>query len=181
MDFRKWKPIINRKRACMLLPLVCFKHCPLSWVFCSSFNWICFGIDGPCTLEPQEGYCHDQIVQILWRICMILIPKSIHTWNTWFCSTQCIDASVLGYMFFQVPQKSKVMHLVWFSEMLIWFDQMIPLSGSTRVGRIVMAAAAKHLTPITLELGGKCPAVVDCNIKLQVRSFEYNDNNTLCF
>lgn len=34
-------------------------------------------------------------------------------------------------------------------------------TGSSRVGRIVMTAAAKHLTPITLELGGKCPAVVD--------------------
>ncbi|XP_061350237.1 aldehyde dehydrogenase family 3 member F1-like [Gastrolobium bilobum] len=34
-------------------------------------------------------------------------------------------------------------------------------TGNARVGRIVMSAAAKHLTPITLELGGKCPAVVD--------------------
>ncbi|KAK4791191.1 hypothetical protein SAY86_031604 [Trapa natans] len=34
-------------------------------------------------------------------------------------------------------------------------------TGSTRVGRIVMTAAAKHLTPVTLELGGKCPAIVD--------------------
>ncbi|PIA42769.1 hypothetical protein AQUCO_02000311v1 [Aquilegia coerulea] len=34
-------------------------------------------------------------------------------------------------------------------------------TGSTRVGRAVMTAAAKHLTPVTLELGGKCPAVVD--------------------
>ncbi|KAK4254895.1 hypothetical protein QN277_007971 [Acacia crassicarpa] len=34
-------------------------------------------------------------------------------------------------------------------------------TGSPRVGRIVMSAAAKHLTPVTLELGGKCPAVVD--------------------
>ncbi|XP_058199345.1 aldehyde dehydrogenase family 3 member F1-like isoform X2 [Rhododendron vialii] len=33
--------------------------------------------------------------------------------------------------------------------------------GSARVGKIVMTAAAKHLTPVTLELGGKCPAVVD--------------------
>lgn len=34
-------------------------------------------------------------------------------------------------------------------------------TGSARVGRIVMAAAAKHLTPVALELGGKCPAIVD--------------------
>ncbi|KAG9441769.1 hypothetical protein H6P81_017623 [Aristolochia fimbriata] len=34
-------------------------------------------------------------------------------------------------------------------------------TGSARIGRIVMAAAVKHLTPVTLELGGKCPALLD--------------------
>ncbi|XP_062172779.1 aldehyde dehydrogenase family 3 member F1-like isoform X2 [Alnus glutinosa] len=34
-------------------------------------------------------------------------------------------------------------------------------TGSERIGRLVMSAAVKHLTPVTLELGGKCPAIVD--------------------
>jgi aldehyde dehydrogenase (NAD+) len=34
-------------------------------------------------------------------------------------------------------------------------------TGNGRVGRIVMEAAARHLTPVTLELGGKNPAIVD--------------------
>lgn len=34
-------------------------------------------------------------------------------------------------------------------------------TGNGRVGRIVMEAAAKHLSPVTLELGGKSPAIVD--------------------
>ena len=34
-------------------------------------------------------------------------------------------------------------------------------TGNGRVGRVVMEAAAKHLTPVTLELGGKSPAIVD--------------------
>jgi aldehyde dehydrogenase (NAD+) len=34
-------------------------------------------------------------------------------------------------------------------------------TGSTRVGKLVMAAAAKHLSSITLELGGKSPVIVD--------------------
>ncbi len=34
-------------------------------------------------------------------------------------------------------------------------------TGGTAVGRIVMEAAAKHLTPVTLELGGKSPCIVD--------------------
>lgn len=34
-------------------------------------------------------------------------------------------------------------------------------TGSTRVGKLVMAAAAKHLSSVTLELGGKSPTLVD--------------------
>ncbi|XWS45499.1 hypothetical protein CRYUN_Cryun15aG0141500 [Craigia yunnanensis] len=34
-------------------------------------------------------------------------------------------------------------------------------TGSPRVGRLVMTAAARYLTPVTLELGGKCPAILD--------------------
>ncbi|GMH00050.1 hypothetical protein Nepgr_001889 [Nepenthes gracilis] len=45
-----------------------------------------------------------------------------------------------------------LLHLKW---------DKIFFTGSKQVGRIVMAAAAEHLTPVTLELGGKCPAIVD--------------------
>lgn len=40
------------------------------------------------------------------------------------------------------------------------FDHIF-YTGNGTVGRIVMAAAAKHLTPVTLELGGKSPVFVD--------------------
>lgn len=40
------------------------------------------------------------------------------------------------------------------------FDHVF-FTGSTRVGRIVMKAAAEHPTSVTLELGGKSPAIVD--------------------
>ncbi len=39
------------------------------------------------------------------------------------------------------------------------FDHLL-FTGSSQTGRAVMAAAAKNLTPVTLELGGKSPAVV---------------------
>lgn len=39
------------------------------------------------------------------------------------------------------------------------FDTIF-FTGSTRIGRAVMSAAARHLTPVTLELGGKCPCIV---------------------
>ncbi|WP_417689998.1 aldehyde dehydrogenase family protein [Pseudidiomarina sp.] len=50
------------------------------------------------------------------------------------------------------------------------FDHIM-YTGGGRVGRIVMEAAAKHLTPVTLELGGKSPAVVldDADIKTAAR------------
>ena len=40
------------------------------------------------------------------------------------------------------------------------FDHIF-YTGNGRVGRVVMEAAAKHLTPVTLELGGKSPVIVD--------------------
>lgn len=40
------------------------------------------------------------------------------------------------------------------------FDHLM-FTGSTRVGRIVAAEAGKNLTPVTLELGGKSPTIVD--------------------
>ncbi|CAL9058258.1 aldehyde dehydrogenase family 3 member H1-like isoform X1 [Musa acuminata AAA Group] len=47
------------------------------------------------------------------------------------------------------------------------FDKIL-YTGNARVGRIVMTAAAKHLTPVVLELGGKCPVLVDSNVDIKV-------------
>jgi aldehyde dehydrogenase (NAD+) len=41
-------------------------------------------------------------------------------------------------------------------------------TGSTRVGQVVMEAAAKHLTPVTLELGGKSPTIIAADANLPV-------------
>lgn len=41
-------------------------------------------------------------------------------------------------------------------------------TGGESVGKIVMRAAAEHLTPVTLELGGKSPCIVDANTNLAV-------------
>lgn len=42
------------------------------------------------------------------------------------------------------------------------FDHLF-FTGSTAVGKLVAQAAAQHLTPVTLELGGKSPALVDAS------------------
>lgn len=50
------------------------------------------------------------------------------------------------------------------------FDHIF-FTGSGNVGKVIMTAAAKHLTPVTLELGGKSPAFVskDANISVVAR------------
>ncbi len=45
------------------------------------------------------------------------------------------------------------------------FDHLL-FTGSTSIGRQVMRAAAENLTPVTLELGGKSPAIVSANVPL---------------
>lgn len=46
------------------------------------------------------------------------------------------------------------------------FDHIF-FTGSTKVGQIVMEAAAKNLTPVTLELGGKSPAIVTAHADIK--------------
>ena len=50
------------------------------------------------------------------------------------------------------------------------FDKIF-FTGSVQVGKIVYQAAARHLTPVTLELGGKSPAIVtdDCQLETSVK------------
>jgi coniferyl-aldehyde dehydrogenase len=46
------------------------------------------------------------------------------------------------------------------------FDHLI-FTGGARVGRLVMKAASDHLVPVTLELGGKSPAIIDRGYALE--------------
>jgi acyl-CoA reductase-like NAD-dependent aldehyde dehydrogenase len=54
------------------------------------------------------------------------------------------------------------------TELLKHSWDLIFYTGNSSVGKVVMAAAAKHLTPVVLELGGKCPAIVSDNSDLDV-------------
>ncbi|KAH7693519.1 Protein ALH-4 a, partial [Aphelenchoides avenae] len=47
------------------------------------------------------------------------------------------------------------------------FDHIV-YTGCASVAKVIMAAAAKHLTPVTLELGGKCPAIVESDADIGV-------------
>ncbi|KAH9933554.1 aldehyde dehydrogenase [Epithele typhae] len=58
-----------------------------------------------------------------------------------------------------VPETTKILELPW--------DHIL-YTGNGRVGRIVATAAARHLTPTTLELGGKNPVVIDPRVDLDL-------------
>ena len=56
------------------------------------------------------------------------------------------------------------------SKLLEYRWDYIFFTGSVRIGKIVASAAAKHLTPTTLELGGKNPCIIDDTIDLRLAS-----------
>ncbi len=83
-----------------------------------------------------------------------------------FCSNvikelieETFDPQYLAYVEGKVPETTLLLKQK--------FDHIF-FTGSPRVGAIVMAAAAKHLTPVTLELGGKSPCIVHSNAKLDI-------------
>jgi len=47
------------------------------------------------------------------------------------------------------------------------FDHIF-YTGNSVVGKLIMEAAAKNLTPVTLELGGKSPCYIDKNCDLSI-------------
>ncbi|KAG6852860.1 hypothetical protein C0991_008495 [Blastosporella zonata] len=63
-----------------------------------------------------------------------------------------LDGSAYRVVLGAVPEVTKLLELQW---------DHIFYTGNGRIARIISAAAAKHLTPLTLELGGKSPVIVD--------------------
>jgi aldehyde dehydrogenase (NAD+) len=64
------------------------------------------------------------------------------------------------------------------------FDHIF-FTGAPSIGKVVMAAAAKHLTSVTLELGGKSPTIIDAsaNLKDAARNImwsKYTNNGQTC-
>lgn len=72
---------------------------------------------------------------------------------------QYMDSSAIKVIEGGVPETTALLDQKW---------DKIFYTGNGKVGRIILAAAAKHLTPVALELGGKSPVVVDSNTNLKV-------------
>ncbi|KAF7760966.1 hypothetical protein Agabi119p4_10375 [Agaricus bisporus var. burnettii] len=72
---------------------------------------------------------------------------------------QYFDSDVFAVVNGAIPETTKLLDLPW---------GHILFTGNGRVGRIVSEAAAKHLTPVSLELGGKSPVFIDPNCDLEL-------------
>lgn len=75
---------------------------------------------------------------------------------------QYLDTQAFSVVEGAIPETTALLELP--------FDHIM-YTGNGAVGKIVMTAAAKHLTPVTLELGGKSPVYIDssANIKITVQ------------
>ena len=72
---------------------------------------------------------------------------------------QYLDREAVSVVTGGVPETTALLELHW---------DHIFFTGGTSIGKIVMAAAAKNLTPVVLELGGKSPAIVHASADLKV-------------
>ena len=81
-------------------------------------------------------------------------------------------SKLIKYIIEKVFEKSHVLVIEGAAEtaskLLEYRWDYIFFTGSVRIGKIVAAAAAKTLTPITLELGGKNPCIIDDTIDLKL-------------
>ncbi len=75
---------------------------------------------------------------------------------------ECLDQDCIRIVEGGVEASGKLLSMPW--------DHIV-FTGGEQVAKIVMAAAAKHLTPVTLELGGKSPCIVlpDADLDITAR------------
>jgi aldehyde dehydrogenase (NAD+) len=94
--------------------------------------------------------------------CVVLKPSEVAPATSHLLATvlpKYIDSACLAVFEGGVPETTALL--------AEHFDHIF-YTGSGTVGRVVMTAAAKNLTPVTLELGGKSPCIVDASTNLDV-------------
>jgi aldehyde dehydrogenase (NAD+) len=94
--------------------------------------------------------------------CAVLKPSELAPATSRLCAEllpRYLDPDCFAVVEGAVPETTALLDQPW--------DHVF-FTGSTRVGKVVMAAAARHLTPVTLELGGKSPCIVDRDVDIGV-------------
>lgn len=140
----------------------------------------------PLTLFPGKSYIHPEpygVVLIVspWnypiQLCLSPVVGAIAAGNRvvikpseFAASTSRVIESILSKIF--SPDELKVVEggLEETQTLLKQRFDYIFFTGSTAVGKIMMKAAAEYLTPVTLELGGKSPCLIEETANLDVAS-----------
>ncbi|KAF6765618.1 Aldehyde/histidinol dehydrogenase [Ephemerocybe angulata] len=108
---------------------------PWNYPIILTFQPLCGAIAAGCPalIKPSE------VVPTFSKLLAELVPKYL-------------DPAAYRVALGGIPEITKILELKW---------AHIFYTGNGRVARIISAAAAKHLTPMTLELGGKSPVIID--------------------
>jgi aldehyde dehydrogenase (NAD+) len=94
--------------------------------------------------------------------CAVLKPSEVTVHTSRALATilpRYLDQDAFAVVEGGIPETTELLEQRW--------DHIL-YTGNERVGGIVMTAAAKHLTPVTLELGGKSPCLIDRSADLEV-------------
>ena len=94
--------------------------------------------------------------------CAVMKPSEVTTHTSAALASilpRYLDRDAFAVVEGGIPETTELLEQV--------FDHIL-YTGNERVGRIVMTAAAKHLTPVTLELGGKSPCLIDKSADIEV-------------
>ena len=99
--------------------------------------------------------------------CVVIKPSEVsnHSSDVLFSLlNKYMDRSCVRTVLGGVPETTALLEQKW---------DHIMYTGNGSVGRIVMTAAAKNLTPVTLELGGKSPTYVDKSANIEKAAQKY--------
>ena len=155
INFAAMKPVIRKEPKGTVLIISPFNY-PL-WL---SFGPVAGAIAAGCTvvLKPSE------ISTAVSALMSEIIP-------------QYMDNDVFRVVNGAVPESTKLLELQWdhssYFPLPFLLQRQRPIlcalvlyTGGNAVAKVVSAAAAKHLTPVSLELGGKSPVIIDSSCDL---------------
>jgi aldehyde dehydrogenase (NAD+) len=94
--------------------------------------------------------------------CVVIKPSEVSANTSALLASlvpQYLDQDCIRLVEGGIPETTDLLEQKW---------NKIFYTGNGMVGRIVMTAAAKHLTPVTLELGGKSPVIIDEDVDMAV-------------
>jgi len=103
--------------------------------------------------------------------CAVVKPSEVSPFTSQFLKKLIFDLFSVGLFSVGLFNEEEVSciegdHLVAQELLKLPFDHIF-FTGSSHVGKVVLEAAAKHLTSVTLELGGKSPVIIDISAHLK--------------